>query len=142
MSTNIGWHILAVRRYPSGGSPNGRNGTLAWNRNATVDGYPVIGIGQNTWVKGGAGFALSTTKRDGDYGRGANVYDWNFGSFFGSGGSGGWNQGVIDVTPGQTITLRVGKRGDYNCADANGVNTAASAQATSGFVIIEYGGDI
>lgn len=134
-----------IHRYPKGGIPYGNDGKLHLIGNLisiTPADTPYEKVGIDVWCYGGAGFALSTTKSKGDYGRGGNVYNWDMFGICGSGGSGGYAQRTINVTAGQTIALRVGNRGSYKGGDADGVNTAASAQATSGFVIIEYGGDI
>lgn len=134
-----------IYRFPQGGIPNGHDGelqSLGSIESITPANTQYTSVEKDVWCYGGEGFALSTTKSKGDYGRGGNVYNWDKVGVYGSGGSGGYAQRTINVTAGQTIALRVGNRGSYKGGDADGVNTAASAQATSGFVIVEYGGDI
>lgn len=134
-----------VVQYPYGGSPNGRSGGL-WCRggaftatDAAGNEYQVNDTTKDVYHAGGKGFALSTSKADGDYGRGGQVYNWDYYCTYGSGGSGGWNQQTIAVTPNTTITVKVGARANYASGDADGINTSESNQARGGFVIIEYG---
>lgn len=134
-----------VVQYPYGGSPNGRSGGL-WSRggaftatDAAGNKYQVNDTTKDVYRAGGKGFALSTSKADGDYGRGGQVYNWDYYCTYGSGGSGGWNQQTISVTPNTTITVKVGARANYASGDADGVNASESNQARGGFVIIEYG---
>lgn len=134
-----------VVQYPYGGSPNGRSGGL-WSRSgaftatdAAGNKYQVNDTTKDVYRAGGKGFALSTSKADGDYGRGGQVYNWDYYCTYGSGGGGGWNQQTIAVNPNTTITVKVGARANYASGDADGINTSESNQARGGFVIIEYG---
>ena len=109
-----------------GGSPNGRKGSASDRYEAT----------------GGAGFALSFSLTNGDYGKGGDANmphmpaGWGIATV--SGGSGGYNSNYVNVSAGNTYPIVVG---------AGGSGAANSTRYTgepgkSGFVIIAFGGDI
>lgn len=106
----------------SGGSPNGRAGT----------GYA------STTLAGGTGFALSFSLANDTYGNGGGCAITAGGGPVGSGGSGGYDTGYVDVTSGTTYTVIVGGGGSGSTL---GRYCTASA-GNSGFVYIAYGGDI
>ena len=122
-----------------GGYPNGRNGCS--------------GGDNQTGLAGGTGFALSSTLQNGGYGAGGSYSAggnttsyWDQGV---SGGSGGWNQGYLNVQPYQQLTVVVGAGGAAS-SDSIEVGSSTGGHAGGawcnngerGFVLIEYGGDI
>lgn len=111
----------------TGGSPNGRNGTRK------------SGSGHSNTLPNQGGFPLSFTIGSGSYGSGGGAVCSSYSSYIASGGSGGYNTGYVDVTPGTSYTITVGAggiKGDTDDSRAHGYD------GTSGFVYIGYGGDI
>jgi len=127
-----------------GGYPNGRNGVVSGSiGSGTVDsGYPATGFSVENYIV------------NGDFGRGGRYFVSNWGDtwttrWYGTGGSGGWNQGLIDVTPGQVITLHVGSGGTGRICDCWGRHHDVrdgddiwAENGNGGFIILEYGGSI
>lgn len=111
----------------SAGSPNGRAGATyrGWDHDNT----------------GGTGFVLSFTLTKGSYGTGGGIN--TKGSAYeaiegGTGGSGGYNTGYVNVSAGSSYTIVVGGGG----AHYNNGGKASAKDGNSGFVLIAYGGDI
>lgn len=93
----------------------------------------------------GAGYALSFTKTSGSYGTGdyGTGSHRNYAASWAGAGSGYFNTGYVDVTPGQTYTVVVGNKGTSNTKVSGTSYTATAYNSnTSGFVLIGYGGDI
>ena len=114
-----------------------------------MQGKPVaeqeIGYTMGTEIAGGVGWALNFNTESGTYGKGGNGRTWRWGtsSLRGrliGGASGGYKTGYLDVTEGQTITVKVGAgssgywRGDGGSANVD--------SGKSGFVLIAWGGSI
>ena len=122
----------------SGGAPNGNSGNYLGQ-----DGRKVT-----LTSSGGTGFSLSFNKIDGSYGNGAyakitSKYSW-VGVATAGGGSGGYNSGYVNVTPGTTYTISVGAGGTNITNDVFETTEASRTYYNSkpGFVHIAYGGDI
>lgn len=105
------------------GSPNGRNGITKGSSH----------------MPGGTGYALSFTLANGSYGKGGNAREeYPIDSV--SGGSGGYNTGYVNVTPGSTYTITVGA--GEGKPTSNNVAAEYFDVGNSGFVLIAYGGSI
>lgn len=102
--------IEVIKHSGKGGYPNGRDASSS---------------------AGGAGYALTPTITDGEYGTGGGFSN-NHGNYdvyeIQSGGGGGINVTTVDVTPGETLYITVGKGG---AGDGVAGNQAGSAGAVS-----------
>lgn len=113
------------------GSPNGRNGhVITGDHNPSPSGY-------------GAGFGLSFSLTNGNYGQGGQGYMGNpdTNNVCSIGSSGGYNTGYVNVTPGTTYTIYVGAGGNAFIHDTSNSSPWAH-NGNSGYVYIAFGGDI
>lgn len=118
-----------------GGTPNGNGG----NFKESSFRYPTV------TSTGGSGFALNFTKtlESGGHGNGgyATVSGGSGVVVTAGGGSGGYNSGYFDVTPGRTYFLTVGA-GGANRVDYFEGKSYTMYNSKSGAVLIAFGGDI
>lgn len=112
----------------AGGSPNGRTGNI---------------IHGNGTSAAGQGFALNFNKANGSYGTGGNAYTTiKYDTMSNAaGGSGGYNTGYFNVTPGTTYPVTVGNFGASVAGYWEG-EARTHYDGKAGFVLIAYGGDI
>ena len=108
------------------GNPNGRNGKYSNGALQTVN--------------GGNGFELSFELSEGNFGSGGNGWIDKRGAVISTGGSGGYYTGYINVIPGKTYEIEVGKNGN-NSINSWDINDSVWG-GTSGFVLIAFGEDI
>lgn len=102
--------IQVIRQFGKGGYPRGRDASSAG---------------------GGAGYALTPTITDGDYGTGGSLSAdrGNYDTYdVQSGGGGGIDVITVSVTPGEVLNITVGKGG---AGDGVAGNQAGSAGAVS-----------
>lgn len=122
----------------AGGMPSGNAGTVC-----NVNYY--AGQGTVFTSVGGDGFARSFTKKSGSYGEGGaaktNINGADDALSNAAGGSGGFNSGYVNVTPGKTYTVVVGSAGANRVAYWEG-NSYEFYAPKAGYVLIAYGGDI
>ena len=125
--------MLEVRQDGAAGTPNGRAGS-----------YSLKAIIPYTYY-GAAGFSLGFNSASGSYGQGGsftlNKFIYKDGSV---GGSGGYNSGYVNVTPGTTYTINVGSGGaKKKLTYMSSWDTWGDAtDGSSGFVLIAFGGEI
>lgn len=127
----------------AGGSPNGSSGTTI-----SHSGKPYSWLEGPISTTGGAGHAIGFSSTNGSYGKGG--YATLTGRAYSpqgvgnaAGGSGGYNSEYIKTTPGTTYSLSVGNAGSSNSSGNWETNMGRTTyQATAGFVLIAYGGDI
>ena len=121
-------------------------GTVRWETPYARRGTAIAGD-HVTAQNGATGWVASFTQTVGGTsspGAGAYAYTGNpdYNNIAASGSSGLYNHGVVTVTPGQQITVTVGKGGtSYKYAPDTSYNSAAYS-GYDGFVMIRYGSDI
>lgn len=121
-------------------------GTVRWETPYARRGTAIAGD-HVTAQNGATGWVASFTQTVGGTsspGAGAYAYTGNpdYNNIVASGSSGLYNHGVVTVTPGQQITVTVGKGGtSYKYAPDTSYNSAAYS-GYDGFVMIRYGSDI
>lgn len=121
-------------------------GTVRWETPYARRGTAIAGD-HVTAQNGATGWVASFTQTVGSTsspGAGAYAYTGNpdYNNIAASGSSGLYNHGVVTVTPGQQITVTVGKGGaSYKYAPGTSYNSAAYS-GYDGFVMIRYGSDI
>ena len=121
-------------------------GTVRWETPYARRGTAIAGD-HVTAQNGATGWVASFTQTVGSTsspGAGAYAYTGNpdYNNIAASGSSGLYNHGVVTVTPGQQITVTVGKGGtSYKYAPDTSYNSAAYS-GYDGFVMIRYGSDI
>ena len=121
-------------------------GTVRWETPYARRGTAIAGD-HVTAQNGATGWVVSFTQTVGSTsspGAGAYAYTGNpdYNNIAASGSSGLYNHGVVTVTPGQQITVTVGKGGaSYKYAPDTSYNSAAYS-GYDGFVMIRYGNGI
>lgn len=121
-------------------------GTVRWETPYARRGTAIAGD-HVTAQNGATGWVASFTQTVGSTsspGAGAYAYTGNpdYNNIAASGSSGLYNHGVVTVTPGQQITVTVGKGGaSYKYAPDTSYNSAAYS-GYDGFVMIRYGNGI
>lgn len=121
-------------------------GTVRWETPYARRGTAIAGD-HVTAQNGATGWVANFTQTAGSTsspGAGAYAYTGNpeYNNIAASGSSGLYNHGIVTVTPGQQITITVGKGGaSYEYAPDTSYNSAAYS-GYDGFVMIRYGSDI